>query len=154
MHNLIVVYSYHHGNTKKIAEIMAKEINAQIAEINEDGTAGIKEFADYDLVGFGAGIDSGHHYSQLLQYAEQLPHIDGKKVFIFSTAGIYSEKKMNKDHKKLREILQDKGFNIVGEFSCLGLDTNSVLKLFGGLNKGRPNDEDLHNAKTFAQSLL
>jgi hypothetical protein len=31
--------------------------------------------------------------------------------------------------------------------------TNSFLKLFGGLNKGRPNAEDLKHAEEFAQNL-
>ncbi|MDR3263593.1 MAG: flavodoxin family protein [Clostridiales bacterium] len=151
MKNLIVVYSYHHGNTKKLAEVIAKEINAQIIELPQsDGLS-----ADYEIIGFGAGIDSGHHYKELLEYAEELPQTDGKiKAFIFSTAGIYKEKKTYKDHTQLRDILIKKGFEIIGEFACSGFDTNSVLKLFGGINKEHPNDNDLDNAKTFAKSLI
>ena len=43
--------------------------------------------------------------------------------------------------------------NIVDEFSCLGFNTNSFLKHLGGLNKGRPNEEDFENAKQFALRL-
>jgi flavodoxin len=42
---------------------------------------------------------------------------------------------------------------IVDEFNCAGFNTNSVLKLFGGMNKGRPNAEDLKDAEEFAQNL-
>jgi flavodoxin len=35
----------------------------------------------------------------------------------------------------------------------LGFNTNSFLKLFGGINKGRPNAEDLKRAEEFAQKL-
>lgn len=41
----------------------------------------------------------------------------------------------------------------MGEFGCPGLDTNSLLKLLGGLNKGRPNAEDLKQAEEFGRSL-
>ena len=34
------------------------------------------------------------------------------------------------------------GYQIIGEFSCLGYNTNSILQYFGGMNKGRPNDSE------------
>ena len=40
------------------------------------------------------------------------------------------------------------------EFQCKGFNTNSFLRLFGGMNKGRPNTEDLKNAEEFAKSLI
>lgn len=46
-----------------------------------------------------------------------------------------------------------KGYTIVDEFMCPGFNTNSFLKLFGGINKGRPNAEDLKHAETFAKNL-
>jgi hypothetical protein len=51
--------------------------------------------------------------------------------------------KMFKDHAALREKLRAKGYDVVGEFGCAGFNTNSFLKLFGGINKGRPDDRDL-----------
>jgi flavodoxin len=150
MKTLIVVYSYHHNNTQKVAEVFAKVLDAQIKtpqQINPE------ELQDYDLVGFGAGIDSGKHYKVLLDYAEKLPQVDNKGAFIFSTAGVTGEKKLAKDHSTLREKLEAKGYRIVGEFQCKGFNTNVFLKYFGGMNKGRPNEEDLKNAEEFAQNL-
>jgi len=46
-----------------------------------------------------------------------------------------------------------KGYSVIGEFSCKGFNTNSFLKYFGGMNKDRPNSEDLKNAEKFASSL-
>lgn len=51
------------------------------------------------------------------------------------------------------EKLVSKGYVIVDEFSCKGLNTNSFLKCFGGMNKGRPSDEDLKHAEEFAYNL-
>jgi flavodoxin len=42
---------------------------------------------------------------------------------------------------------------IVDEFGCAGLNTNGFLKFFGGMNKGRPNAEDLKQAEDFALTL-
>jgi hypothetical protein len=56
-------------------------------------------------------------------------------------------------HSALRERLRAKGYAIVGEFLCAGLNTNSLLKYFGGLNKGRPDAEDLRHAEEFAQRM-
>jgi flavodoxin len=63
------------------------------------------------------------------------------------------EKKLAKDHLALREKLQSKGYLIVDEFQCKGFNTNSFLKYFGGINKGRPNNEDLNYAEAFAEKL-
>jgi len=150
MKALLVVYSYHHKNTQKIAEVFAKVLDAEIVAPQQ---ANPIELETYDLVGFGAGIDSGKHYKELLDFADQLPQIEDKKAFIFSTSGISNTRYKNKIHTTLREKLQAKGYVIVDEFNCHGFNTNSFLKHFGGMNKGRPNDEDLKHAEEFAQNL-
>ena len=150
MKTLMVVYSYHHNNTEKVANAMAEVLNADVKNLQDKLT---EEMDQYDLVGFGAGIDSGRHYKPMLDFAITLPPVNGKKAFIFSTSAIYGEKKMLKDHAALRDILIGKGYKIIGEYSCAGYNTNSVLKYFGGMNRGKPNEEDLHAAKAFAASL-
>lgn len=57
------------------------------------------------------------------------------------------------NHKKLKKKLSEKGFDIVKEFSCKGFDTFGMLKYIGGINKNRPNEEDLEKAKIFAKEL-
>jgi flavodoxin len=53
----------------------------------------------------------------------------------------------------LREKLESKGYAVVDEFSCKGFNTNGFLRYFGGMNKGRPNAEDLKHAEEFATNL-
>lgn len=148
---LIVYHSYHHHNTKKIAEAMALTIGGEFKT-----TAKVKtdELSSYDVVGFGAGIDSGKHYQQLLDFTQRLPPADGKRCFLFSTSAVQGENKVSKDHACLRKIVLAKGYEILGEFSCKGYNTNSFLKYIGGMNKGRPNEEDLQKAKAFAQRMV
>jgi flavodoxin len=148
--SLIVVYSYHHNNTQKVAQAMANVLNAQVKTPQETG---YDELKIYDLIGFGAGIDSGKHYRELLDFADAIPQVTDKKAFIFSTSGVTGEKKLAKDHSALRDKLQSKGYSIVDEFQCKGFNTNLFLKYFGGINKGRPNSEDLKHAEAFAEKL-
>lgn len=150
MKTLLVVYSYHHNNTQKIAETFAKVLDAQIGTPQQTDPNSLNT---YDLVGFGAGIDSGRHYKPLLDFADKLTDAQGKKAFIFSTSGVSNTKYKTKIHTDLREKLQAKGYVILDEFNCHGFNTNSFLKAFGGMNKGHPNEEDFKAAEEFAQSI-
>ena len=161
MKSLLVVVSYHHQNTEKIAHVFAQVLDAPIKtpqQIIPD------ELHEYDLIGFGSGIYGGKHHHVLLDLAANLPHVTNKNAFLFSTSGTTGEAKAAKDHSPLRETLQAKGYVIVDEFNCAGWNTNvggnmalrflsSVIKRFGGMNKGRPNAEDLKQAEAFAQNL-
>lgn len=147
---LIVVYSYHHNNTAKIAQVFSEVLNAQIKTPDQVTP---EELQQYDLIGFGAGIDSGKHYKLLLDLADRLSMVNNQKSFIFSTSAIQGAAKVEKDHSLLRNKLTSKGFIIVDEFSCKGFNTNSFLKYLGGMNKGRPNSEDLKHAEEFALGL-
>lgn len=147
---LIIVHSYHHNNTLKIAQVFSQVLKAELKTVDQ---VNIDELNQYDLVGFGAGIDSGHHYQPLLDFAETLPAVQETPSFIFSTSAVMGDKKVWKDHKALRDRLVHKGYEILDEFACKGFNTNSFLKYFGGMNKGRPNQDDLSKAKKFAGSL-
>jgi flavodoxin len=158
MNCLIVVYSYHHNNTQKIAEVFGKMLEAQVKTPQQTNP---EELPNYDLVGFGSGIDSGKNYKELLDFADRLPQVSDKKAFVFSTSGMpigisgqqRLEEYTSKCHTTLKETLQSKGYAIVDEFGCAGFNTNKFLKYFGGINKGRPNSEDLKRAEEFALKL-
>jgi flavodoxin len=145
---LLVLFSYHHNNTEKIAKVFAKVLDAQIvvpSKINSE------DLQQYDLVGFGSGIYDGKHHKELLDLADKLPKVSNKKAFLFSTS---FDKRVAMIHSSLKEKLESKGYIIVDDFNCKGFNTNSFLKFFGGLDKGRPNAEDLKHAEEFAQNLM
>jgi flavodoxin len=137
---------------------MARVLDAQIKTPQQTNP---EELEMYDLVGFGSGIDSGKNYQELLDFADKLPKIANKKAYVFSTSGMpvgisghqRLEEYTRKCHTTLKETLQSKGYTIVDEFGCAGFNTNKFLKYFGGLNKGRPNEEDLKRAEAFAEKL-
>ena len=150
MKSLIVVYSYHHNNTQKIAEVFGKVLDAQIKTPQQTNP---QELQGYDLVGFGSGIYGGKAHKDMLKLADNLPQVKNKKAFVFSTSGGGTTQYMAKTHKLLKEKLQSKGYIIVDEFTCKGFNTFAFLRLFGGMNKGRPNSDDLILAEEFALRL-
>ena len=151
MKSLVIVYSYHHHNTDKIAKVFANILDVQIKKPQQINPEELKK---YDLIGFGSGIYGAQHHESLLDLADNLPQVTNKKAFIFSTSAIMGKNKVADDHSNLRKKLESKGYKIVNEFACKGFNTNSFLKYFGGMNKGRPNADDLGRAEKFAQNLL
>ncbi len=164
MRSLLVLHSYHHNNTEKIARVFAEVLGAQI---KTPGQVDPGELSAFDLVGFGSGIYGDQHHPALLGLADRLPRVADGEAFIFSTSGMGGEAKIHRDHSPLRERLESRGYTVIDEFNCPGYDTNTsfdsgillaavsaVVRLIGGINKGRPNQEDLKQAETFAQSLL
>jgi flavodoxin len=150
MTSLLVLLSFHHNNTEKIANVFAEVLNAQIKTPRQIKP---EELQKYSLIGFGSGIYDEKHHRRLLDLADRLPQVTNGRAFIFSTSGVTEESIVAQAHSPLRERLQSKGYVIVDEFNCPGFNTNSFLKVFGGMNKGRPNAEDLRRAEEFAQRL-
>lgn len=149
MKTLIICKSIHHGNTQKVAEVIADVLEAKLVKPEE---LDINTVAEYDLVGFGSGIYYGKHHRDLLSVVDSLPSLGNKKAFIFSTSGT-GEKNIKRNHRLIKEKLVVRGFTIAGEFSCRGWDTFGLLKLIGGINKGRPDEQDLKRAEDFARHL-
>ena len=148
--SLVIVYSYHHNNTEKVADAMAQALGCE--KVFPD-VKSYDEISTYELVGFGAGIDTAKHYAPMIEFAQKLHSVQNKKAFVFSTSAILGENKVKKDHAALRKILLSKGYVIVNEFACKGYNTNSFLKYIGGMNKGHPNSDDLRSAAAFAHRL-
>jgi len=145
---LLVCQSYHHNNTQKVAQVIAQTLGAEIKNPQEVDPS---EVEGYSLVGFGSGIYFSKHHGSILKLVDKLPHGNNKTVFIFSTSG--EEGKMQGFHKNLRRKLELKGYNILDEFNCAGYDTFLFNKVVGGISKGRPNQDDLNAAQTFAEKL-
>jgi len=143
---LIIYHSEHHGNTKKIAKAMAEKINADIlkaADVN------LNKFKGYDIVGFGSGVYNGKLHKELSEILSKLSQQEDKKAFIFSTTGSKTYSSMA--HERFRPMLEEKGFEIIGEFSCLGFDTALTKE---GINKDRPNKQDIKDAEDFIINII
>ncbi len=142
---LIIYHSEHHGNTKKIAKAMGEKINADVLNAAD---VDINIFKKYDICGFGSGVYNGKLHDELSEILSKLSLKDNKKAFIFSTTGSKAYSSMA--HKQIRPTLEEKGFEIIGEFSCLGFDTALTSE---GINQGRPNTHDISEAEDFIAGI-
>jgi flavodoxin len=154
MKALIICVSVEHGNTRKVVDAMAEVLDATIMEPEEIRNDQI--LLEYDLIGFGAGIYYGFHHKRLRKFIKGLQSNNTQKAFLVTTNGVRSNlymRLLNINIRSLVKLLQRKGFNVIGEFSCGGISDWAFFKLIGGISKGRPNTEDLEKAKIFAKSL-
>jgi flavodoxin len=149
MKTLIVCVSVSHGNTKKIAETIGDELGATVLDPEAVDVASL---GDYDLVGFGSGIFSMRFHPRLCDFIRTLPTEPRGKAFLFWTSGARAMPFWSYKTPMVR-LLESKGFDVVGTFSCRGFDTWLPLQIVGGFNKGRPNEADLAAARSFGASL-
>jgi flavodoxin len=73
MKSLVVVVTYHHKNTEKVAQVIGQVLNDPVKtpqQINLD------ELEAYNLIGFGSGIYGEKHHKRLLDLADALPVVN------------------------------------------------------------------------------
>jgi len=76
MKALLVVFSYHHKNTEKIAKAIAKVLDAQIKTPEQVDSEKLQQ---YDLIGFGAGIAGEKHYQRFRPEFDYLFQVDADR---------------------------------------------------------------------------
>jgi len=151
---VVVSASVRRGNTRKVADAIA---SATSGIVLEPGAAAHETVRDGALLGLGSGIFFGSHHDSLLSFAQSLPEKVSRAAFLFSTSGTGYEmpRKLGRDyHRKLRAILESKGYKMVGEFACKGFDTYGPWGKLGGIARGHPDAADLDRARLFAASLM
>ncbi|MFI1768463.1 flavodoxin family protein [Streptomyces sp. NPDC020800] len=149
MKAMIVCVSVSHGNTQKVADVMGHVLEAPVVTPEQVDTA---ELSACDLVGFGSGIFSMSFHPGLRRFVRALPREQRRKAFVFATSG-FPEPPFRPYTRPLTGLLEQKGFEVVGSFSCRALDTWFPFKPVGGVRKGRPDAADLVAARTFAEGL-
>jgi len=133
--NIKVRYFSESGNTKKVADAIAQELDINAEPI----TKGISN--DTDILFLGGGVYWAGIHGELKNFILSLDN-SVKKVAVFSTAAISKSA-----YKQIKKILVDKNiFVYENEFHCRGE--------FSNRHKDRPNDEDLNLAKQFAREIM
>ncbi|MEU6174360.1 flavodoxin family protein [Streptantibioticus parmotrematis] len=150
MKTLIVCTSVSHGNTRRIADVMGQVLDARVVEPEQVDVA---ELSAYDLVGFGSGIFSMNFHPRLRRFVQSLPRGERGGAFVFSSSGL-PEPGFRPYTRGLVRVLEGKGFQVADTFGCRAYDTWLPFKLVGGINKSRPDADDLNAARAFAEGLL
>ncbi|THA49845.1 flavodoxin [Streptomyces sp. A1136] len=146
---VIVCTSVSHGNTRRVADAMADVLDAKVVTPEEADPA---EPAGADLVGFGSGVFYGKLHHGLTDFVKTLPPCRGR-AFVFATSGL-PEIPPRPYTRALTRLLEGKGYEVDGAFSCRAFDTWAPFKIVGGINKHRPAAEDLTAARDFAERVL
>lgn len=146
MKTAIIYYSKHHGNTRKVLEALAERFDVTLIDALETPNA---DLGGYDAVGFASGIYYSKFHKSVLDFAEKkLPKM--KKVFFIYTCGA----KKDGYTKAIRQVVERKGADILGEYGCLGFDSFGPFKLVGGIAKGHPDQSELDEAVNFYHEIL
>ena len=144
--NTVIVYaSKHHGNTKKLLEAIAEQEDVELLDIAENEQY---DLSDYDRIGIASDIAYGKYYPQMLKFLENNLPCD-KDAFYIHTAGDPRENHAD----SAKKIAEEKNCRCLGVFYCKGFDTFGLFKLVGGINKNRPNTEDMEQAVQFYRGL-
>ena len=121
------------GNTKRLAEAVAKELGVEALPISEP----VKEPVDILFLGnsyYAFSIDP-----EVRKFVENLDPSKVGKIVNFGSAAM-----LNSTYKKVKAVADKKGIAMdPREFHCRGE--------FKGIHKGRPNAEDLSAAAQFAR---
>lgn len=145
MKTVIVYYSKHHGNIKKLLDAIAKIEDVNLLNVTENPSA---DLSAYDRIGFASGIYYSSFAKQIISFAEDhLP--ENKSVFYIYTHGAPRGDFL----KGMRNIVARKHCKELGEYRCQGYDTFGPFKLVGGIAKGHPTDEEIAAAVTFYRKL-
>ncbi|PHV67564.1 flavodoxin [Williamsia muralis] len=138
-----------HLNTRRIADAISEVLGARLLAPEEAIPTVLREA---DRVGFGSGIYWMGFDERLLHCIQELPDMAGREAFVFGTSGL-PEPPFRRYTKQLGTILENRGFEVVDSFTCRGVDTWGPFKLVGGVNKGRPDDNDVQAARRFAETI-
>lgn len=121
------------GNTKRLAEAMAKELGVEALPISEP----VDEAVDYLFLGnsyYAFNIDP-----QVRSFIASLDKNKVGKIVNFGSAAL-----LNSTYKKVKEQADKAGIAMdEKEFHCKGE--------FKGIHKGRPNEKDINNAVEFVK---
>ena len=131
-----VIYYSMTGNTKKVAEAIATELDVIAENVKTKA-----KLAEESFVFLGAG-KYGPLRSWGLQEFIDGNNFDGRKVALFGTSGDGKGKEV----EALEETVTAKGAKISGRFYCKG-------EFLFIINRKHPTSEDLENARKFAREL-
>jgi len=150
LRTVIVYRSKHHGNTKKLVDAIVTA-HPEIDTIDV-GALGKNEYPDlspYHVIIMASGIYYGNFDKDLLRVADHCLR-NGDKVVGLMTYG--GQAKFN--GRDLDGVCRMKFANLLCMYGCPGFDTYGPFKLVGGMNKGRPNQEDIDGAVAFYDRLV
>ena len=130
-----VRYYTRSGNTKKLAEAIAKAVGAEAKTVEEP----LRE--DIDILFLGSSVYAYRVDDSIKRFISNIDVTVGK-VVNFSTAAL-----IKSTYKQVGKLLAEKGIvQAEEEFYCKGS--------FGPMHKGKPDEKDCEAAAAFAKKII
>ena len=145
MKTAICYYSRHHGNTLKVLEAMAAEGDIDLIDVTARQAVRLD---GYECIGFASGIYAFEFQKGVVEFARQYLPAQKPVFFVYTYGGAKGT-----GAKAVAQIAKEKNCPVLGEFSCKGYNTFGPFQLVGGIAKGRPNAQDLENARKFYREI-
>jgi flavodoxin len=144
----LILYASKSGNTKKLADAIANQINAPTIKISADTTPAQADLESYDLIFLGTGLYAGTPNEDLVCYLKNLDLKTAKPFALFITwGGAPRSDKMAL--AKLRVLLKAKGQRVLEEhFAAFGGWRGILMK------RGHPKPEEIQAAATWAKGIV
>ena len=144
--NFLLVYFSRSGNTRQIAKAIAQELGINPIDINAvDLDTEPPNVADADMLVVGSGTYGGKPGKEMVNFLKNLPFVTGKKAACFATCATNAKRAL----KTMQEILTDKGYTVVDNFSCFG----QYGKILAASQLGHPTAKELNQAREWAKKL-
>jgi flavodoxin len=133
---IAVRYHSRSGNTKKLAEAIAKAAGTDAADCGSPVSEAL------DLLFLGGALYGGRVDETLREFIMNLDPAKVRAAAVFGTSALAKE-----PDRKLERLLKERGIPVLDRaFRCRGA--------FLFMNRGRPNEEDLRDAAEFALAAL
>ncbi len=131
-----VLYYSMGGNTKKIADAIAEELNARAEDVR---ISALNKDAEIVFLGTGCyGGKPGRDMSKFIASSD----LRGRKVALFSTSGGGTGLEV----QVMAGALKGKGANVIGSYHCQG-------QTFLLISRAHPNAADIAAARKFAREI-
>lgn len=168
---VLVTYFSQSGNTETIAKAICEEA----AKVSEADLKKLEELnpdmvAEYDCIFMGSPLHSGSLAAPVKECLNVFKPTSGQKMagFITHMAPAYPDQDMEAFAEPMKAACREKGIEYKGCFDCQGFlaeamhepvqkKLNMDDEQWAGMVKamtGRPNKDDVENAKAFVKSLF
>ncbi len=165
---ILVTYFSQTGNTEKVAKSIYEGCQGEDVDLKPIKEVDPSELKNYELIFLGSGIYASRVNQALANLVSAATELPPKFIFFYTHA---SKEPYQDGFKVVKRKIGDSS-SIIAEFDCCGDNIgvpeamrNTMLERLPPEKrkeaeehqnwlKGRPNEEDLLNAKKFAQSLI
>lgn len=144
---MILYRSPHHGNTKKLLDAIRRAYpDVALYKAGEEAF----DASAFDTVGIASGVYHGMPHQSVCQALGGIAG-NGRRAFAVYTCGA---RQGGKYGERFMALLRDRGFDPCGFYFCVGHDSFGPFRMIGGINKNRPDEDEIAGAAAFYKDTV